>query len=336
MSLPTHRSSILVNKYVRDKPWEAISVEKLDVPQLEIGEVLVAMEFAPINPSDANVMEGVYYTLPGSLPSIVGMEGCGRVIAKEESVTDLQIGDPVISPAGWKWGTYTQFLTMPACDLKVVPQGIPMQVASTLTVNPCTAYALLRTVPLDSGDWVIQNVANSGVGQAVIQVAQRLGLNVINVIRRPEAAEAVIAAGGENIAVFGEEGFVAKVKALAKGSPIRLALDAVGGDNAKGLASALAPSGTMVTYGVMSRQPIPVSGGQLVFKDLRFVGFHLKRWLQAAAPDAQATMWEVLFGLAAAGKLAVPIEKIYKLEEAEAAIEHAFEGGRKGKVLFAM
>lgn len=38
-------------------------------------------------------------------------------------------------------------------------------------------------IDLQPGDWVIQNGANSAVGQAVIQIAAARGLKTINLIR---------------------------------------------------------------------------------------------------------------------------------------------------------
>ena len=53
-----------------------------------------------------------------------------------------------------------------------VPSNADMVTAATIAVNPGTAYRMLKDfVPMNSGDTVIQNGANSAVGQAVIQVS---------------------------------------------------------------------------------------------------------------------------------------------------------------------
>lgn len=97
---------------------------------------------------------------------------------------------------------------MKADDLVALPKDIPVLSAATLGVNPCTAYRMLTDfeelkagsfifISLDcipaarhapksnsvSGDSVIQNAANSAVGQAVIQIAAAKGIQTINVIR---------------------------------------------------------------------------------------------------------------------------------------------------------
>jgi mitochondrial enoyl-[acyl-carrier protein] reductase / trans-2-enoyl-CoA reductase len=56
--------------------------------------------------------------------------------------------------------------------------------AATISVNPFTAdRMLLDYVALQRGDWVVQNGANSAVGQNVIQIARIRGFKTVNIIR---------------------------------------------------------------------------------------------------------------------------------------------------------
>ncbi len=58
---------------------------------------------------------------------------------------------------------------------------------ATLRTNPATAYQILRRfVHLNEGDVVVQNGSNSGVGRALIQVARRMGLVTVSVVRDRE------------------------------------------------------------------------------------------------------------------------------------------------------
>lgn len=67
-----------------------------------------------------------------------------------------------------------------------LPEGIEISpvAAATISVNPFTAdRMLLDFVDLKPGDWVVQNAANSGVGQNVIQLARIRGFKTVNVVR---------------------------------------------------------------------------------------------------------------------------------------------------------
>lgn len=52
-----------------------------------------------------------------------------------------------------------------------------------MAVNMGTAMRLLKDYGLKSGDWLIQNGANSMVGLAVIQIAREMGIKTLNVVR---------------------------------------------------------------------------------------------------------------------------------------------------------
>ncbi len=66
-------------------------------------EVLVAIEYSPINPNDLLVAQGVYPLRP-ALPSVIGNEGVGRVLAVGPGVTNVAVGDRVVPPrSSWVW-----------------------------------------------------------------------------------------------------------------------------------------------------------------------------------------------------------------------------------------
>ena len=60
-----------------------------------------------------------------------------------------------------------------------------------MAVNPATAYRMLHDfVDLKPGDFWIQNGANSGAGEAAIQLGREWGLKSINIIRdKPACGE---------------------------------------------------------------------------------------------------------------------------------------------------
>jgi trans-2-enoyl-CoA reductase len=204
-----------------------------------------------------------------------------------------------------------------------------------LKVNPITAWRILHDfVSLHPGHWLIQNAANSGAGQCVIQIARELGYKTVSVVRRAELVDELRSLGGDVVLVEGEN--VRDEVAAATGrASIRLAFNAVGGDNALRVAKSLASDGTMVTYGAMSLEPLCIPNGMLIFKNLRFTGFWVNKWYDAATPEQRADTFAPLFEMAKRGLLKSKVEKTYPLSEAKAAIEHASQNKRSGKVVFA-
>src|SRR5258706_465312 len=79
-----------------------IVLELADLPEPSApaaGQVLIGVEHAPINMNDVYLIQGVYPVRP-SLPSVVGNEGVGRVLATGRGVDHLKVGDRVLVPLG--------------------------------------------------------------------------------------------------------------------------------------------------------------------------------------------------------------------------------------------
>jgi trans-2-enoyl-CoA reductase len=188
-------------------------------------------------------------------------------------------------------------------------------------------------VELQPGDFVVQNAGNSAVGRAAIQIAQASGWRTISLVRRASLIDELKALGADFV-FLDDEDAPPRIELAAGGAPIRLALNAVGGESALRLANALASGGTIVTYGAMSRQPLRIPNGLLIFKDLRFRGFWITPRRQRATREENTAMFDELFALARRGILRQPAERVYPLDSVHEAIEHAGRSGRAGKILF--
>jgi trans-2-enoyl-CoA reductase len=312
-------------------PADVLHVESRPWPAPNAGEVIVKMRAAPINPADLNQIEGKY-PVRAQLPATPGFEGAGIVAEVNRDVTSIDAGALVILPHNV--GTWRDAVAVKADDLVVVPAGIQPVHAAMLKINPMTAWRLLHDyVDLLRGDWLIQNAANSAAGRAVIQIARELGYKTVNVVRRLELIAELRAEGGDLVLVDSEN-LRQEVEDAIGGPPIRLGLNAVGGESALRLANCLAPGSTLVTYGAMSLQPLKIPNGLLIFKDLRFRGIWINKWYDNATPAQRMEAFQHLFEMAKRGLLQTKVEKAYPLGEAKSAVAHAARGQRSGKIIF--
>ncbi|XP_044145824.1 enoyl-[acyl-carrier-protein] reductase, mitochondrial-like [Bufo gargarizans] len=268
--------------YRRHGPWkEVLKLENVPLPYVGEQDIHIRMLAAPVNPADINMLQGNYGILP-HLPAIGGNEGVGEVIKVGCQVHRIKPGDWVI-PIDCGFGTWR---TEAVCKLnQVIPvsKDISRLSAATLGVNPCTAYRMLKDFEtLTAGETVIQNGANSAVGQAVIQICASMGVNTINVIRdRPNVAELkgkLLSLGAsyvitEDMLQKPEMANLFKVVERPK-----LALNCVGGNSAGNLFCHLKDGSTMVTYGGMSRKPTPLPAKALIFRNIKVCGFWMTQW----------------------------------------------------------
>ncbi|KAG9347472.1 hypothetical protein JZ751_005039 [Albula glossodonta] len=240
---------------------DVVRMENMELPAVGHHCVRLKMLAAPVNPADINMVQGRYPILP-PLPAIGGNEGLGEVVEVGSGITSLSLGEWVI-PVDAGFGTWRTGAVCDVDDLIRVPKDISLLGAATIGVNPCTAYRMLHDfVRLHPGDSIIQNGANSAVGQAVIQISAAMGLRTINVIRdrpnRHNVVEELESLGADYViteqALQGSE-----MEAIFKNIPKpKLGLNCVGGQNGGLLLSHLDNGATLVTYGGMAKKPLPL------------------------------------------------------------------------------
>ncbi len=311
-------------------PQNVIEVVELETPEPGVGQALVEVVAAPINPSDLLILTGEYGKLP-PLPATGGREGVGRVAQLGPGTAGPAVGRLVLLPLGC--GTWSTHVVTVAASLVPLPSDADPRQLSMMTVNPPTAALLLREyVSLRPGDWVMQNAANSAVGIYLAQLARHQGLRTVNVVRRAEAAAAVSATGADVVLVDGDD-VRARVAEATSGADIGFAIDAIGGASTGRLADCLGPSATLVSYGRLSGEPCQVPADAFVFRDLTMRGFWLARWLQHAPEDARRELLAEIAQLITSGTLHAPIHATFDVSRIKDAVATAASGGRSGKVL---
>ncbi|KAK5635788.1 hypothetical protein RRF57_011500 [Xylaria bambusicola] len=358
----TQAKALVFSQYGEPKDVLKLHTHSIS-PSLPSSSILLRTLVAPINPADVNTIQGTYGIKPKftSLigtpePSAIpGNEGVFEVVSSPPSSSGLAKGDWVI-PAKTGFGTWRTHAVAPADGvIKVDKEGLNPLQAGTVSVNPCSAYRMLRDYAdpaLREGDWFIQNGANSGVGRAAIQLGRLWGYRSINVIRARDSETATQALKDELLAlgadhVVTEEEFMAREfkDRLAEwtrgtgGTGVRLGLNCVGGKSAQTIAKSLGTSGTMVTYGSMGRQPVALPTGLLIFKDLRFVGFWLSRWADGNTVAKARTVNEILDWTRQGKFKDTPVVDIpwnWETEETplKEAVQGTLEGFRAGKGVF--
>ena len=307
----------------------ACSIENISLFEPGPNEVLVRMLAAPINPADLNVIEGTYGELP-ALPCTIGNEGVGVVDKVGSSVRGFVSGQAVLPLA---FGTWVEQMLVPVESLIALPEGLDPMQASMLGVNPATAWRMIHDfTELQPGDWIVQNAANSGVGRSVIQLARALGLRTLNVVRRPELIDELVGLGAD-VVVTEDVDLRKNAAQLCGGVEPKLGFNAVGGASALNIANALAAGSSLVTYGAMSRQPLKIPNGLLIFKNLNFCGFWLRRWKENATTHELQSTYQALADFLARGILHTPIHAVFPLSEVQKAVEIAAQEKRSGKVI---
>ena len=307
------------------------SVRCIDVPDPGApgaGEVLVNVVACSINPADILIIEGEYATKP-TPPCALGIEGAGTVAAVGAGVTNLKIGDKVMSLGRTNW---TQRIRDKAETFVRLPKEVDLAQAAMMKVNVATAHLMLtQYVELKRGDWVIQNAANSGVGVDLIRLAHADGIRSVNVVRRTSLVDPLKKLGADVVVVDGPD-LAQRVAKETGGAAIRLGIDAVAGAATGRLAQCVAEGGTVVNYGLMSGEQCQIDASHFLFRDIHLVGFWLAKVMRGMKFDEIQAMYGKLAARLLDGTIHVAVEASYPLEKISDAMAHAKREARGGKV----
>jgi NADPH:quinone reductase len=313
------------------EPVEVLKTGDLPVPKPGPGQMLIRMTARPINPSDLLTVRGLYGALP-RLPASPGVEGVGVIEDIGVGVKEFRVGQRVI-PIGVP-GTWQEYLLAQSDKVIPCPDAIKDSTAAQFVVNPLTAWVMTtEELALASGEWLLQTAASSTLGRIVLQLSALRGFKTINVVHRREQVEELKELGADEVICTADESLVERVMSITNQAGVRAAIDAVGGKVGGKVASVLGRGGTMLVYGLLSLEHVPLNTGRMIFRSTTIRGFWLDDWFRNTPVEKQRKIGGALLELMAAGRVVPPVEAEYELKDVIEAVRHAERPGRRGKVL---
>src|SRR5689334_19888180 len=221
---------------------EELRLEERPDPEPGSSDVVVAAPFAAVNPADLAQRAGRYPAPPGAPQDVPGLEVTGTVVACGDQVRDWQVGDRVFGLVGG--GGLADRVLVHERHVVAVPDRLDDEEAAAVPEAFITAHdAVVTQAALGSGDVLLVNGANGGVGTAAVQIGVLTGAHVFASARSEEALPRLAELGADAMAV--EDAF--RLVRAEGGADVVLEL--VGAPNLEGDLEALAPKGRVVIVG---------------------------------------------------------------------------------------
>lgn len=227
-----------------------LSIETVPTPVPGPGEVLVRMEAAPINPSDLGLliatadvsqakragdivsapippatMGGLTARIGESMP--VGNEGCGTVVAAGDTPDAQALLGHLVSLVGG--ATYAEYRTVSTMFLMDLPEGTTAEQGASCFVNPLTALAMVETMRMEGHTALVHTAAASNLGQMLNRICLADGVQLVNIVRRPEQAVILREQGALIICDTSQPTFMKDLTAALTATGATIAFDAIGG-----------------------------------------------------------------------------------------------------------
>ena len=264
-----------------------MQIQNVPTPEPKMGEVLIKVSAAPINPSDYGSW---YRSKPSSYPMFIGKEGCGVVVA-------TGFGSSLRCPVGTKvgfvcndatQGSYAEYVTMNVMTgVFPMPTDVPIENCASFFVNPYTAMGILDTAQqVTKSNAIVHTAAASQLGQMLNKLAQEQDWEIINVVRRDDQREILEKLGAKHIIVTSSETEVwkAELKSKVQELDCTVAFDAVSGEMTGHLLDCMPSRGTVFLYGSVAGKANGINPLDLIYRKKQLRGFYLTSWIQEGGP----------------------------------------------------
>ena len=228
-----------------------ISLVEVAMPEPADNEIVVRVEATPINPSDlgllfgaadrdtarvgpgpvvtadvpAGAMAGMAGRLDQSLP--VGNEGAGTVVAAGASDEAQALMGKMVSVIGG--AMYSEYRAIRANQCLEHDPGVTAGEAASWFVNPMTAQGMVETMRAEGHSALIHTAAASNLGQMLQKICLADGVDLVNIVRRPEQAALLRELGARHICDTGAADFDAALTDALAETGATVAFDAIGG-----------------------------------------------------------------------------------------------------------
>lgn len=231
-----------------------LALQDIEIPQPSTDEVVIRIEAAPLNPSDLRVMFSVadMKTVAQSgteqdpvitadvpakfMPAVknrigkatpVGNEGAGTVVAAGSSPAAQALMGKTVAVIGG--GTYRQYLCANVRSCLELKEGTTAKEGASSFVNPLTALAMLETMRAERHKAIIHAAAASNLGQMLNRLCIADGIDLINIVRKPEQETLLRTMGAKYVVSSSSDTFLDDLTAAIIKTGATIAFDPIGG-----------------------------------------------------------------------------------------------------------
>lgn len=308
------------------KAWLLDSIGSLDhlrlgetpEPTPGVGEAVLEVEFASLNPADRFLAEGQYPARP-PLPHVLGRDAIGVVSALGEGAEGVRVGDRRLvlrTEVGvTRRGTFAERVAVPVASLVEPPAGWSAEQSAAAPLVYLTAFQALTTWGELRPGVVLVTGASGGVGVASVQLARAMGHTVIALSRNPQKAERLEQLGAHRVFDPNDSDWTRALTEALRGRRVDLVIDNIGGPLFTTVLETLGEHGRVSCVGRLAG-PVPqFNTGSLFFRRLKIGGVAVGAYTPAEAREAWAMELKLL-GATGARPLVDSVWEFGKLREA--------------------
>lgn len=306
---------------------DVFGIEEIDDPRPASGQILVRVAVSGVNYLDVYQRSGASPLAP---PFVAGVEGVGTVVALDESVHGLAMGQRVGWMSGGQ-GSFAELVVVEADKAVPIPDDVDHTTAVALLMQGITAqYLATDTFPVKRGDTLLVHACAGGVGQLLTQIIKHAGGTVLGTVSSPEKAEIARSVGVDHVLAY--DGFADSVRELTSGTGVSAVFDGVGAATFDGSLASVRPRGMVVLYGAASGAVPPLDPMRLAAAGSVFLTRPTVAHYAATVDELRSRATDV-FTRNSAGTLSIAAPTRFSLDEVRIAFSALESRSTSGKLV---
>jgi NADPH:quinone reductase-like Zn-dependent oxidoreductase len=310
---------------------QGIQIREVPRPTPKPNEVLVRVRMAALNRADIGQARGQKHGNAGGVGAIIGMEFAGEVTVVGAEVKGLKPGDRVMCSGAGGWAEYA---VTDWGRVNPVPNGMDYVEAVTLPIALQTMHnAVVTNGRMQAGDAVLIQGASSGVGLMAMQIAKAKGARIVIGTSTNAARRERLGDYGADLALDTTHASWPEQAYKAAGAGVDLIVDQVSGSVMNGNMAASAILGRIVNVGRLGAQSGDFDYNLHALKRIDYIGVTFRTRSIDEVREINRLMREDIWPLVEDGKLRLPIDRTFPLDEVAAALDHMRANQHFGKIV---
>jgi NADPH2:quinone reductase len=311
---------------------QGLQIRDLPIPRPKPSEILVRVRAAGLNRADLSAARRS--PSPGAPETPVGIDWAGEVVEAGAMVEGFKPGDQVMCYGS---GGYAEYAVADSGRTLPIPEGMSFEQAATLPVALLTMHnALITRGRLTAGESVLILGASSGVGLMGLQIAKHKGARLVIGTSTHEARRKRLHEFGADVALdTGDPAWAERVLEATDAKGVDLVIDMISGGLINACMRATALRGRIVNVGRLGGTRGEFDFDLHAMRRIEYIGVTFRtrtlEEVRQVVRDMRADIWDAV----SAGRLRLPVDRVFPLDEAAAAQEHMRTNGHFGKILLA-
>ena len=310
-----------------------VEIREVATPVPQPDQVLILVHACGLNRADLAVAAGHSHGAIGGAGTVVGMEFAGEVAAVGTGVSHVKPGDRVMASGA---AGFAQYALADRGRVHLLPSsGMSYEEAATLPVALTTMHNALVTVGgLAKGETVLIQGASSGVGLMGMQIAKLMGASLVIGSSTNPGRRAKLSAWGADLSIdTTHPGWADEVIAATQGKGVHLIVDQVSASVANANLKAARVLGRIVNVGRLGGAKGEFDFDLHAAKRISYIGVTFRTRSVDEIREINRLVRQDLWASVSTGKLALPIDRCFPLDEAAAALAYMKANAHFGKVV---